>query len=125
MTASRIKNATRIMNRIARRARQASQKKTSGFRRILIIGKTAPVRHLSSKNGASSTPFFQDTMRGDFDQASPQDSEWYETDGIVSVDAFLVRRSASAGAKPVQTHRSDVVTLSSASFHSSTLTTSI
>ena len=67
MSASRIKNATKIMNRIARRTRHASQKKTRGFRRILIICKTAPVRHLSNKNGASSTPFFQHTMRGDFD----------------------------------------------------------
>src|SRR5712692_1189852 len=75
MTASRIKNATRIMNRIARRTRQASQKKTNGFWRILIICKTAPVRHLSNKNGASSAPFFEDTTRGHFDQASPQDSE--------------------------------------------------
>jgi hypothetical protein len=70
MTASRIKNAARIINRIARRTRQPSQEKTRGFSRILIICKTAPVRHLSNKDGASSTPFFQPTMRGDFDQAA-------------------------------------------------------
>jgi hypothetical protein len=74
MTASLIKNATRIMNRIARWTRQPSQNKTSGFRRILIICKTAPVRHLSNKNGASSTSFFHHTMCGDFDQGCPQDS---------------------------------------------------
>lgn len=47
------------------------------------------------------------------------------TDGIVSMDAFLALRSASVGAKPVHTHRSDAATFSSASFHSATLTTSI
>ena len=47
------------------------------------------------------------------------------TDGGVPMDAFLARRSASVGAKPVHTHRSDAVTFCSASFHSSMLTTSI
>jgi len=92
MTANRIKNATRIMNRIARRTPQASQKKTSGFWRILIICKTAPVRHLSNKNGASSTPFYQHAMRGDFDQASPQDSEWRTSS--------LARPTESAASRP-------------------------